>query len=75
MFTDIQGAEVEAGDTVALATRVGNSAELKLREAVDFKTEGRMHRPFIKVKNPDTGRSAWVNAKNVVLLKKGTQYD
>jgi len=70
MFTDIQGVEVEAGDTVAIATRVGNGAELRLREVVDFRTEGRMQWPFVKVKNPDTGRCAWVKAKNVVLLKR-----
>ena len=70
MFTDIVGKEVNVGDTVALATRVGNRAELRVREVIDFKTEGRMNFPFARVRNPSTGRTAWVSAQNVVLLER-----
>jgi hypothetical protein len=70
MFTDIVGKEVNVGDTVALATRVGNSAELRVREIIDFKTEGRMNFHLARVRNPYTGRTAWVNAQSVVLLER-----
>ena len=75
MVTDIVGKEVSAGDTIALATRVGNSAELKVREVVGFEVQGLYKRSLVRVKNPDTGRTAWASTSNIVLLEKGSSDD
>ena len=64
---DVVGREIQVGDTVALATRVGNSAELKLREVLGFKVE-RFNREFAKVKNPETGRTSWASVSNMLVV-------
>lgn len=65
---DIFGKELKSGDVIVIATRVGNSAEMKIRTVVSSDSD-RYGRPFIKVLNPVTGRTASVNASNVAKVE------
>ncbi len=75
MVTDIVGKKVSVGDTIALATRVGNSAGLKVRQVVGFQALYLYERSLVRVRNPDTGRTAWALTSNIVLLDKGSSDD
>lgn len=65
---DFLGKPLKAGDTVVIATRVGNSAEMRLRTVVSTDLD-KYGRNFIKVVNPVTGRMASVNARNVAKVE------
>ena len=66
-FKDKLGQTTEKGDTVALASRVGNSAEIKIRVVTDFGNDS-YGRPQVKVKNPDTGRGGWSLPNNMINI-------
>lgn len=66
---DIQGTEIKVGDTIALATRVGNSAELKIRLVKGFKKADYSWNMDVQVENPETGRCAWANPRKMLVVK------
>lgn len=67
-FKDMLGNKTQAGDTVALASRVGNSVEMKIRlvEEVDPNKSVRT----VKVTNLSTGRSAYPSTSNMINITK-----
>lgn len=65
---DFLGKELKFGDTIVIATRVGNSAEMKLRQVVSTDID-KYGRNFIKVLNPMTGRTASVDANNIAKVE------
>lgn len=67
-YSDFLGRELKEGDTIVIATRVGNSAEMKLRTVVGFTEHHYYNKSFVRVCNPETGRTAEVNLKNVLKV-------
>ena len=68
-IVDILGKEIKVGDSVALASRVGNRAELKIRVVKGFKKPEYSWRMEVQVENPETGRCAWANPRNMLVIK------
>lgn len=76
-FKDILGNKTQVGDTVALASRVGNSAEMKVRVILEIGDKLYYNSPEVKVVNPDTGRTAYPSATNMInitrIMKEGNK--
>lgn len=62
---DVVGNDICIGDTVALARRSGNSAEMVIRKVVDLEDKG--YSKSVKVEAP-SGRSGWTSPNNLVVL-------
>lgn len=62
---DVCGNEICVGDTVAMARRDGNSAEMVIREVIELEDKG--YSKSVKVKAP-SGRSGWTSPCRLVVL-------
>ena len=63
---DVCGNEICIGDTVALARRSGNSAEVVIRKVIDLDDKG--YSKSVKVEAP-SGRSGWTSPSSMVVVE------
>lgn len=67
-ITDILGRKINTGDVVALASRVGNSAAMKIRVIKEIRQLPYSWGYEAYVENPDTGRCGWTPVKNMLVV-------